>query len=78
MLHGRTGLLYRPGDVDDLAAQVLRAAADPALRTRIGRAARESVARHDLADIGPQFAATLEHVLHGRMAAAGVAVRRAG
>jgi glycosyltransferase involved in cell wall biosynthesis len=78
VVHGRTGLLYRPGDVDDLAAQVLRAAADPALRASIGRAARESVACHDLADIGPQFAATLERVLHGRMAAAGVAARRAG
>jgi len=45
---GRTGLLVTPGDVDTLAAALARLAADPALRTRMGRAGRRTVLRdHD-------------------------------
>ncbi len=59
---GHTGLLHRPGDVDDLADKLLNAAADPVARARIGRQARAHVARHSLARIAPRFAAILEDV----------------
>jgi glycosyltransferase involved in cell wall biosynthesis len=45
---GHTGLLFRLGDVGDLAKQTLAAAADPELRARIGRAARARVKAHSL------------------------------
>jgi glycosyltransferase involved in cell wall biosynthesis len=45
---GETGLLFRRGDIDDLAATTLHALGDPRLRGRIGRAARRRVARHRL------------------------------
>jgi glycosyltransferase involved in cell wall biosynthesis len=38
--HGRTGLLFRPGDPDDLAAKVAGLMADPALRRTMRLAAR--------------------------------------
>jgi glycosyltransferase involved in cell wall biosynthesis len=43
---GRTGLLFRRGDVEDFAVKTLRAAADPGLRAAIGRAAAERVVSH--------------------------------
>ncbi len=46
--HGRTGLLFRLGDVADLAEKTLLAAADPQLRRDIGRNARERVRAHSL------------------------------
>ena len=60
--HGRTGLLHRPGDVEDCADKLLRAAADPAGRARIGRQARARVVRHSVARVAPRFAAILEDV----------------
>ena len=44
--HGRTGLLFRMGDLDDMADKILLAASDPRLREKIGRAGREHVLRH--------------------------------
>ena len=44
---GETGLLFRMGDIADLTRKILLAANDPALRERIGSAARESVKAHD-------------------------------
>jgi len=41
---GETGLLYRPGDVEGLAAACDRLFGDPALRSSLGRAAAEHVA----------------------------------
>jgi glycosyltransferase involved in cell wall biosynthesis len=41
--HGATGLLYEPGDRDGLAQALARYAAEPELRARHGRAARERV-----------------------------------
>jgi glycosyltransferase involved in cell wall biosynthesis len=38
---GLNGLLFEPGDVDDLARHMVRLAADKQLRTRIGSAGRE-------------------------------------
>jgi len=46
VVHGETGLLFRKGDVDDLAEKTLQAAADPALRFAIGRRARQHVEQH--------------------------------
>ena len=43
---GETGLLFRKGNVGDLAAQTLRAAGDPELRAAIGTRAREWVRTH--------------------------------
>lgn len=41
--HQKTGLLCRPGNVEDLKAALLRLAEDPALRKRLGQAARADV-----------------------------------
>jgi glycosyltransferase involved in cell wall biosynthesis len=43
--HGVNGLLYRPGDVAELADALLRLRRDPALRRRLGQAARATVRR---------------------------------
>lgn len=43
---GETGLLYRSGDVDDLVAKTLLAAADADLRAAIGRRARAAALLH--------------------------------
>jgi glycosyltransferase involved in cell wall biosynthesis len=44
IIDGETGLLFPPRDPPALAAAVLRLLGDPALRTRLGNAARERVA----------------------------------
>lgn len=41
--HGRTGLLARPGDVDDLSAQLQRLIGDPQLRLALAGAGRAKV-----------------------------------
>jgi glycosyltransferase involved in cell wall biosynthesis len=46
VIEGETGLLVDIGDVDGLAAQVARLIDDPALRTRMGEAARARVETH--------------------------------
>ncbi len=43
---GETGLLFKKGDVNDLATKVLWAAANPEARAAIGRKAREAVRAH--------------------------------
>ncbi len=43
--HERDGLLVPSGDIDALAAAITRLTSDPELRERLGRAARETVAR---------------------------------
>jgi glycosyltransferase involved in cell wall biosynthesis len=52
---GETGLLFRMGDVEDLAAKTLFAVSDQELRQRIGRNARIRVQRHDLERIAEQY-----------------------
>jgi glycosyltransferase involved in cell wall biosynthesis len=42
--HGVSGLLIAPGDIEDCATQMERLLADPALRERLGNAARERIA----------------------------------
>jgi glycosyltransferase involved in cell wall biosynthesis len=43
--HEVSGLLITPGDIEDCATQMERLLADPALRERLGRAARERIER---------------------------------
>jgi glycosyltransferase involved in cell wall biosynthesis len=45
---GKTGLLHRRGDIDDLCRQMLRLAGDAGWRARLGRQARIRVRAHDL------------------------------
>ena len=52
---GHDGLLTPPGDVDALADALLRLAGEPALRRRLGDAARRSAARFDLPLVVGQF-----------------------
>lgn len=46
VIHGQTGFLFRMGDLEDMAENILLAAGDPLLRQKIGRPAREHVLRH--------------------------------
>jgi glycosyltransferase involved in cell wall biosynthesis len=61
---GETGLLFRKGDVDDLAAQTLGAAEDADLRAAIGKKAREWVRTHDLDRTVAAYACTLRDVVN--------------
>jgi glycosyltransferase involved in cell wall biosynthesis len=60
---GESGLLFRTGDVDDLAEKTLRAASDPALRAAIGIQARERVSRHDVRAVSAAYAAAMAEVM---------------
>ncbi|WP_374339435.1 glycosyltransferase family 4 protein [Methyloversatilis sp.] len=53
---GRNGLLAAPGDEAAFVAQVMRAATDDALRTRMAAGARASVERLDWASVADTFA----------------------
>ena len=64
---GVTGLLFRTGDVDDLAEKTLRAAADAGLRARIGRQARARVQAHGIDSVVPAWADTLTGVIHSKV-----------
>jgi glycosyltransferase involved in cell wall biosynthesis len=44
--HGQTGWLVEPANVDELAAALQRLSVDPALRSQLGRRARESALTH--------------------------------
>ena len=46
VVDGVTGLVFRPGDIEDLAAKTLRGAGDGALRRAIGGAARTAARAH--------------------------------
>jgi glycosyltransferase involved in cell wall biosynthesis len=60
---GQTGLLFRKGDVDDLTAKTLRAAADPGLRASIGRQAREAVRIHAVPEAIAAYVAALHEAI---------------
>jgi glycosyltransferase involved in cell wall biosynthesis len=49
--HGETGVLFRMGDAADLAAGILRLAADAELRATIGRRARRRISAHAMPTI---------------------------
>jgi glycosyltransferase involved in cell wall biosynthesis len=44
--HGKCGLLSPPGDIDALAANLLRLLDDPALRSQFGEYGRSRVEQH--------------------------------
>lgn len=46
--HGHTGLLFRDGEVDDLASEIVRLGGDPELRRGLGTRGRELVLRRGL------------------------------
>jgi len=48
--HDHTGLLFRMGDIQDLADKILRVAGDKEMRARIGAAAQTFVRRHHSLD----------------------------
>jgi glycosyltransferase involved in cell wall biosynthesis len=64
--HGRTGLLYEPGDSAALAAVLRSLAGDAALRDRLAQAGRERSADFSPADTAARLRAIYESVLAGR------------
>ena len=67
VVHEDTGLLHRKGDVEDMAAQVVRAARDPALRDALGRRGRARVLeRHDIGRAVDRYEAVLAELLGRR------------
>ncbi|SHN60673.1 glycosyltransferase family 4 protein [Bradyrhizobium erythrophlei] len=61
--HGKCGLLSPPGDIDLLAANLLRLLDDPALRTEFGEYGRSRVVKH----FNPQRMASDFAALYSRM-----------
>lgn len=56
VVHGQTGLLFRKGNLDDMAEKTLLAAGNPLLREKIGKSAREQVLlRHNLETIVEEY-----------------------
>lgn len=70
VVDGETGLLFRVGDVDDLTEKTLRAAGDPALRTAIGRGARERVQAHSFPAAVAEYVAAMQELVQRRVNAA--------
>jgi glycosyltransferase involved in cell wall biosynthesis len=65
--HEREGLLAEPGDLDDLARSLLRLAADPALRERMGQAARRrALARPTWEETAALFFGTIRDAVESR------------
>jgi glycosyltransferase involved in cell wall biosynthesis len=60
--HGRTGLLFRLGDTEDLAAKIQAVAADGRLRGTIGIAARAAAASHAADGVVAAYARLLRRV----------------
>jgi glycosyltransferase involved in cell wall biosynthesis len=78
LVDGATGLLFRKGDVHDLTAQTLRAAADPGLRAALGRQAREAVRVHSLPAAAAAYTAALEEAIRRHRGRAECAERTQG
>ncbi len=60
-----TGLIVKPGDVDDLRRALVRLLEDPGLRLRLGASARERVLRHFTAERMCSTTRTLYHEIIG-------------
>jgi glycosyltransferase involved in cell wall biosynthesis len=63
IVHGKTGLLFRRGDIEDLTEKTLATAKDPQLRKSIGRQARERVGIHALDTVVAAYDAMLGEVV---------------
>ena len=63
---GRSGLLFRAGDVEHMAAEGVDGGHDPALRDRLGRAARAAMRRHALGPAVDAYAQLFRDVVRGR------------
>ncbi|NCC41939.1 MAG: colanic acid biosynthesis glycosyltransferase WcaL, partial [Gammaproteobacteria bacterium] len=73
---GVSGLLTTPGQADEIAEALARLAADPALRAKLGAAAREQViARFDLTENVNALADLFRPFLDSRMSADGAETR---
>jgi glycosyltransferase involved in cell wall biosynthesis len=59
---GKTGILFRTADVEDLTTKILLAAGDPELRAAIGRRAREGVQPHSLTQAVASYETCFESV----------------
>jgi glycosyltransferase involved in cell wall biosynthesis len=46
---GKSGILFRRGNIGDLSAKIISVAGDPAMRAAIGKAARQSAMNYDFA-----------------------------
>ncbi|MDO9316063.1 MAG: glycosyltransferase family 4 protein [Burkholderiaceae bacterium] len=67
MVHGESGLIVPPGDVPALVREAGVLLADPALRQRLGRAARERVEQHfTLAAMAARTTAIYREVMRSR------------
>jgi glycosyltransferase involved in cell wall biosynthesis len=63
VVHGQTGLLVEPGDVDGVTAALGTLLADPALRERFGRSARDlALARFSLTAVSARYQELFERV----------------
>jgi glycosyltransferase involved in cell wall biosynthesis len=60
--HGENGLLFETGNIESLASATVLAARDPALRARLGRKARASIAAHSLDRVADEFVAVFHDV----------------
>jgi colanic acid/amylovoran biosynthesis glycosyltransferase len=54
IIHGESGMLFNPGDVEELAAQIIKLVQDSELAHRLGKAGRERILRYY--DIAPNTA----------------------
>jgi glycosyltransferase involved in cell wall biosynthesis len=63
VVHGKTGLLFRRGNIEDLTEKTLAAARDPQLRESIGRQARDRVGVHALDAVIAAYDAMLGEVV---------------
>lgn len=66
--NGKTGILFRMGDFDDLTRKTLVAASDPKLRSNIGRKAREYVQNHSIDDAIESYVDIIREVIHSHRA----------
>ena len=74
--HGETGLLFRMGDIADLAHQTLLAASDGDLRARIGRQALAESAQFDLDRAVDEYVREFARVAAGPVGVCGDSLRQ--
>jgi glycosyltransferase involved in cell wall biosynthesis len=61
--HKKTGLLFRKGDIDDLAEKTLLAAENLRLRAEIGKRALECVQQYGLEKVVEEYLAMIHNLL---------------